>query len=156
MDKLFEFLKQNNLTISTAESCTGGMIASAITDVSGSSVFFGTGVVTYSNDAKMKLIGVKKETLEEYGAVSEQTASEMAEGVLKLGEADVSVAVTGIAGPTGGTPEKPVGLVYIGVSGRYGTFAYKNNFDGNRDDVRKQTVERAFELVYDYLNKFHC
>lgn len=156
MDKLFEFLKQNNLTISTAESCTGGMIASAITDVSGSSVFFGTGVVTYSNDAKMKLIGVKKETLEEYGAVSEQTASEMAEGVLKLGEADVSVAVTGIAGPTGGTPEKPVGLVYIGVSGKYGTFAHKNNFYGNRDDVRKQTVERAFELVYDYLNKFHC
>lgn len=156
MDKLFEYLKQNNLTISTAESCTGGMIASAITNVSGSSQFFGTGVVTYSNEAKMKLIGVKKETLEKYGAVSEQTASEMAEGVLKLGEADVSVAVTGIAGPTGGTPEKPVGLVYIGVSGKYGTFAYKNNFDGNRDEVRKQTVERAFELVFDYLNKFHC
>lgn len=156
MDKLFEYLKQNNLTLSTAESCTGGMIASAITNVSGSSQFFGTGVVTYSNEAKMKLIGVKKETLEKYGAVSEQTASEMAEGVLKLGEADISVAVTGIAGPTGGTPEKPVGLVYIGISGKYGTFAYKNNFDGNRDDVRKQTVERAFELVFDYLNKFHC
>lgn len=156
MDKLFEFLKNNNLTISTAESCTGGMIASAITDVSGSSVFFGTGVVTYSNEAKMKLIGVKKETLETYGAVSEQTACEMAEGILKLGDADVSVAVTGIAGPTGGTPKKPVGLVYIGVSGKYGTFAFKNNFEGNRDEVRKQTVKRAFELVYDYLNKFHC
>lgn len=156
MDKLFEFLKQNNLTIATAESCTGGMIASAITDVSGSSDFFGTGVVTYSNDAKIKLIGVKKETLEKYGAVSEQTASEMAEGVLKLSEADVSVAVTGIAGPTGGTLEKPVGLVYIGVSGKYGAFAYKNIFDGNRDSVRRQTVNRAFELVYDYLIKFYC
>ena len=154
MDKLFDFLKLNNLTISTAESCTGGMIASAITDVSGSSSFFGTGVVTYSNDAKMKLIGVSKETLDAFGAVSEQTAREMAQGVLKLGEADVSVAVTGIAGPTGGTPEKPVGLVYIGVCGKGGTFVYKNIFSGNRDQVRKQTVNRAFELVYDYLIKF--
>ena len=154
MDKLFDFLKLNNLTISTAESCTGGMIASAITDVSGSSSFFGTGVVTYSNDAKMKLIGVSKETLDAFGAVSEQTAREMAQGVLKLGEADVSVAVTGIAGPTGGTPEKPVGLVYIGVCGKGGTYVYKNIFSGNRDQVRKQTVNRAFELVYDYLIKF--
>ncbi len=154
MDKLFDFLKLNNLTISTAESCTGGMIASAITDVSGSSSFFGTGVVTYSNDAKMKLIGVSKETLDVFGAVSEQTAREMAQGVLKLGDADVSVAVTGIAGPTGGTPEKPVGLVYIGVCGKGGTYVYKNIFSGNRDQVRKQTVNRAFELVYDYLIKF--
>jgi len=155
MDKLFVYLKENNLTISTAESCTGGMIASAITNVSGASGFFGTGVVTYSNEAKMKLIGVKKETLEKHGAVSKQTAEEMAKGVLSLGEADVSVAVTGIAGPTGGTPEKPVGLVYIGVSGKYGTYAYRNIFDGNRDEVRQQTVKRAFELVYDYLIKFH-
>ncbi|MEE1042455.1 MAG: nicotinamide-nucleotide amidohydrolase family protein [Clostridia bacterium] len=155
MDKLFELLKKHNLTISTAESCTGGLIASAITDVSGASSLFGTGVVTYSNDAKMKLIGVKKETLDQYGAVSEQTAFQMAEGVLKLADSDVSVAVTGIAGPTGGTPEKPVGLGYIGVSGKYGTFAYKNIFKGNRDEVRKQTVSRAFELVYDYLSKFY-
>ncbi len=155
MDKLFELLKFNNLTISTAESCTGGMIASAITNVSGASAFFGTGVVTYSNEAKMKLIGVNKETLDKYGAVSEQTATEMAEGVLKLGESDVSVAVTGIAGPTGGTTEKPVGLVYIGVSGKNGTYVYKNIFNGNRDEVRKQTVSTAFELVYDYLIKFH-
>lgn len=155
MDKLFELLKLNNLTISTAESCTGGMIASAITNESGASAFFGTGVVTYSNEAKMKLIGVNKETLDKYGAVSEQTATEMAEGVLKLGESDVSVAVTGIAGPTGGTTEKPVGLVYIGVSGKNGTYVYKNIFNGNRDEVRKQTVSTAFELVYDYLIKFH-
>lgn len=155
MDKLFKLLKFYNLTISTAESCTGGMIASAITNVSGASAFFGTGVVTYSNEAKMKLIGVNKETLDKYGAVSEQTATEMAEGVLKLGESDVSVAVTGIAGPTGGTTEKPVGLVYIGVSGKNGTYVYKNIFNGNRDEVRKQTVSTAFELVYDYLIKFH-
>ena len=155
MDKLFDFLKQNNLTISAAESCTGGMIASTITNVSGASDIFGMGVVTYSNEAKMKLIGVSEDTLKRYGAVSEQTVSEMATGVLKLSGSDVSVAVTGIAGPTGGTPEKPVGLVYIGVSGKYGTFSYKNNFTGNRDDVRKQTVARAFELVLDYLIKFH-
>ncbi len=155
MDKLFELLQKNNLTISTAESCTGGMIASAITDVSGSSNFFGMGVVTYSNDAKMKLIGVGKETLDKFGAVSEQTAKQMAEGVLKLADSDISVAVTGIAGPTGGTVEKPVGLVYIGVSGRYGTFVYKNNFDGTRDDVRRQTVYRAFELMCDYIYKFY-
>ena len=103
----------------------------------------------------MKLVGVKKETLDQYGAVSEQTAIEMADGVLKLAESDVSVAVTGIAGPTGGTVDKPVGLVYIGVSGKNGTFAYKNNFDGNRDDVRRQTVNRAFELVSDYIIKFY-
>jgi len=155
MDKLFELLKKYNLTISTAESCTGGLIAAAITNVSGSSSFFGTGVVTYVNQAKMKLVGVKKETLDQYGAVSEQTAIEMADGVLKLAESDVSVAVTGIAGPTGGTVDKPVGLVYIGVSGKNGTFAYKNNFDGNRDDVRRQTVNRAFELVSDYIIKFY-
>ncbi len=155
MEKLFEFLKVNNLTVSTAESCTGGMIASAITNVSGSSGFFGMGVVTYSNEAKMKLIGVKSKTLEKYGSVSEHTAKEMAEGILKLSNSDISVAVTGIAGPTGGTAEKPVGLVYIGVAGKYGTLSFKNNFDGNRDEVRKQTVERAFELVYDYLIKFH-
>lgn len=155
MDKLFETLKKYNLTISTAESCTGGMIASAITDVSGSSGFFGTGVVTYSNEAKMNIIGVKKETLNQYGAVSEQTAKQMAEGVLKLADSDISVAVTGIAGPTGGTAEKPVGLVYIAVSGNHGTFAYKNDFDGNRDEVRRQTVHRAFELVYDYICKFY-
>ncbi len=155
MDKLFELLKKYNLTISTAESCTGGMIASAITDVGGSSEFFGTGVVTYSNEAKMKLIDVSMETLKQYGAVSEQTAREMAEGVLKLADSDISVSVTGIAGPTGGTVEKPVGLVYIGVSGRYGTYAYKNNFNGNREDVRRQTVDRAFELLYDYICKFY-
>lgn len=154
MDKLFELMKKRKLSLSTAESCTGGMIASAVTNVSGASDIFGMGVVTYSNEAKMKLIGVKEETLKKYGAVSAKTASEMAEGVLKLSQADVSVAVTGIAGPTGGTSEKPVGLVYIGVSGKYGTFTFENNFKGNRDEVRRQTVDKALEEVYDYLIKF--
>lgn len=147
MDKLFDFLKLNNLTISTAESCTGGLIASAITDVCGASSFFGTGVVTYSNDAKMKLIGVKKETLDAYGAVSEQTAFEMAEGVLKLADADVSVAVTGIAGPTGGTPTKPVGLVYFAVSFKGETRVTKLLLNGNRDEIRNETANLVAKEV---------
>lgn len=155
MNDFFECLKKYGLTVSTAESCTGGMIAAAITDISGASEFFGMGAVTYSNDAKMKLLGVKKQTLDKYGAVSEQTACEMAEGVLKLSGADVAVSVTGIAGPTGGTKEKPVGLVFIGISGKHGTFAYQNNFSGSRLDVRKQTVERAFEIGAEYINKFY-
>ena len=154
MNELFVLLRKRKLTVSTAESCTGGMIASTITNVSGASEFFGTGVVTYSNEAKIKLINVKPETLEKFGAVSEQTVIEMAEGVLKLSEADVSVAVTGIAGPTGGTAEKPVGLVYIGVSGKHGTVTFKNIFYGNREQVRKQTVDKALTEVYNYLIKF--
>ena len=152
MDKLFVYLKENNLTISTAESCTGGMIASAITNVSGASGFFGTGVVTYSNEAKMKLIGVNKETLDMYGAVSEQTAKEMAEGALKLSHADVAVAVTGIAGPGGGSAEKPVGLVYIGIASREKEpKAIRNIFAGDRDEVRASTVKKALELVLEEL-----
>lgn len=155
MEQFFNMLKKYKMTVSTAESCTGGMIASAITDISGASAFFGLGVVTYSNEAKQKLIGVRPETLIKYGAVSGQTAEEMAKGVAQLADSDIGISVTGIAGPTGGTPEKPVGLVYIGISGKYGTFSYKNNFKGNRSEVRTQTVVRAFELASDYINKFY-
>lgn len=155
MDKLINLLKKYNLTISTAESCTGGLVASAITEISGSSEFFGMGVVTYANEAKMKLLGVKSDTLTAYGAVSEQTAKEMAEGILSLSKSDISISVTGIAGPTGGTPEKPVGLVYIGISGKFGTNSYENYFSGNRSQVRTQTVEKAFKLASDYIEKFY-
>ena len=155
MENMINLLKKYNLTVSTAESCTGGLIASAITEISGSSTFFGMGVVTYANEAKMKLLGVKSDTLTAYGAVSEQTAKEMAEGILRLSESDVSISVTGIAGPTGGTPEKPVGLVYIGISGEFGTFSYENHFAGNRSQVRAQTVEKAFKLAAEYVSKFY-
>ena len=155
MENFINLLKKYNLTVSTAESCTGGLVASAITEISGSSAFFGMGVVTYANEAKMKLLGVKSDTLTAYGAVSEQTAKEMAEGILSLSDSDVSISVTGIAGPTGGTPEKPVGLVYIGISGKFGTFAYKNHFSGSRSDVRSKTVEKAFKLVAKYIEKFY-
>ena len=155
MENMINLLKKYNLTVSTAESCTGGLIASAITEISGSSTFFGMGVVTYANEAKMKLLGVKSDTLTAYGAVSEQTAKEMTEGILSLSKSDVSISVTGIAGPTGGTPEKPVGLVYIGISGEFGTFSYENHFSGNRSQVRAQTVEKAFKLAAEYVSKFY-
>lgn len=109
---LVKLLTENKLTIATCESCTGGLISKRITNVPGASEVFGYGVCTYANEAKMKLLGVSAQTLEKYGAVSEQTAIEMACGMVNLSGADIAISTTGIAGPGGGTPEKPVGLVY--------------------------------------------
>ena len=114
-DVVGEKLMENSITISSAESCTGGMFAEKLTSVPGISAVFGRSFVTYSNEAKMEILGVKKETLEKYGAVSEETAREMAEGLKKVSGSRICVSVTGVAGPDGGTPEKPVGLVYIGA-----------------------------------------
>ena len=113
LNKIKEILTKNNLSLSSAESCTGGLISSYLTDVSGSSAYIFQNFVTYSNEAKIKYLGVKPETLQKYGAVSQQTAFEMSKGLLKL--ADCSIATTGILGPTGDTPDKPIGLVYISV-----------------------------------------
>ncbi len=143
-----KFLSDSGKTIATAESCTGGMIAELLTSVSGASGVFGYGFVTYSNEAKEKLLGVKKETLSHFGAVSSQTVREMSDGALCIANADIAVSASGIAGPTGGTKEKPVGLVYIGLSQKgKATKAIKNIFDGNRDSVRQQTVEKVFDLI---------
>ena len=145
---LYEVLKSKNMTIATAESCTGGMIGAALTSVSGVSECYGFGVVTYANEAKEKLLGVSHTTLETVGAVSYETACEMAQGALKLSGADIAISVTGIAGPGGGTDEKPVGLVYIGIAQKNGEVkAYKNNFSGSRDSVRTQTVVKALKLA---------
>ncbi|MCL2068989.1 MAG: CinA family nicotinamide mononucleotide deamidase-related protein, partial [Oscillospiraceae bacterium] len=114
-------LAANGMTISTAESCTGGQVSARITSVPGSSAVFGCGMCTYSNEAKVKLLGVKPETLDSYGAVSPETAAEMAEGVMRAAGSDIGLAVTGIAGPDGGTEEKPVGLVWLGIAGKAGT-----------------------------------
>lgn len=152
-EKLYEVLKNKNKTIATAESCTGGMIGMALTSVSGISSYYGYGVVTYANEAKEKLLGVSHQTLETFGAVSEETAREMAAGALELSGADIAVAVTGIAGPGGGSKEKPVGLVYIGVAEKDGVTAYKNLFFGSRDEVRRATVIKALELAGNTLNK---
>lgn len=151
-EELSLLLTQKNMRLVTAESCTGGMIAAAMTDRSGSSAVFERGYVTYSNEAKIEELGVKSETIETHGAVSEQTAAEMAEGALKHSHADIALSVTGIAGPNGGTPEKPVGLVYIGIALQNKTpHVVKNNFDGDRTTIRQATVEKSLEMLIDTL-----
>ena len=144
---VFELLKENGLTLSTAESCTGGLLADSLVQIPGSSEVFGYGAVTYANEAKIKLLGVKEETLSKYGAVSEQTAKEMAEGIKKLSGSDIGAATTGIAGPGGGTPEKPVGLVYIAVSGKNGTKVRRLNLSGSRAHVRKLAVKNILNMI---------
>jgi nicotinamide-nucleotide amidase len=142
-----QLLLESKKTVSFAESCTGGNIAAAITDIPGSSSYFKSSVVTYSNESKMKLLGVKEETLANFGAVSKETAKEMAEGVLKLSDSDYAFSVTGIAGPGGGTKEKPVGLVYIGSADKKKTESFKLNFNGTRKDIRKRTVNTVLDLL---------
>ncbi len=138
-------------TMCCAESCTGGLIGAAMTDMAGSSDYFLGSAVTYSNEAKMKLLGVREQTLADHGAVSEETASEMALGAAALFGADYSVAVTGIAGPGGETPTKPVGLVYIAVSDGSRVVVTKNNFEGGRQQVRDSTVMEACGLLKDFI-----
>jgi nicotinamide-nucleotide amidase len=141
-------LKKHNLKLVTAESCTGGGLAYTITEVSGSSDWFERGYVTYSNKAKQELLGVKLATLNSFGAVSEQTAREMAEGALQHSEADVSVAITGIAGPTGGTPEKPVGTVWFGWVGMDGKInTAMQIFPGDRHAVRESSIRWILEKL---------
>jgi len=131
-------------SVATAESCTGGWIAKALTDISGSSACFGYGIVSYSNEAKEAVLGVQQRTLAAHGAVSDAVVREMAEGVLHLSGADLSVAVSGIAGPDGGTPDKPVGTVWFAWSARgprgMRTDSELQRFAGDRDSVRRQTV----------------
>ncbi len=154
-ESVIKLLKKYDLTVSTAESCTGGKIAATLVNVSGASSVFKEGYVTYSNRAKRKLLGVEKETLRKYGAVSEQTACEMALGGMDSAAADVCVSATGIAGPGGGTPEKPVGLVYIGCCVN-GDISYRKYiFNGNRSKVREQTVVKALTLLRDSILDYY-
>ena len=139
-------------TVATAESCCGGLISHRITNVSGSSAYFKGGVVSYSNEAKRKFLGVTKESLGADGAVSEAVAREMAEGARREFDSDYAVAVTGIAGPTGGTPEKPVGLVYISVTGPSGTRIEECRFDGDRDEVKSQTADKALAMLLECIS----
>lgn len=144
-------LSDKKLTIACAESCTGGLLTSRLTDVAGSSAYVKGSIVSYSNEIKERLVGVESATLSKYGAVSEQTAREMAEGIQKTIETDIGVGVTGIAGPDGGTPLKPVGLVYIAVTGSKGTFIKENHFKGTRNEIKLQTTETALEMIKDYI-----
>lgn len=156
-EKLNHALRSRGFKMASAESCTGGLISAGITDIAGSSEIFDRGFITYSNEAKMNLLGVSAATLEAFGAVSEQTAIEMAEGAIQHSLADVAVSVTGIAGPGGGSPEKPVGLVYIGV-GLKGqkAKAFQHNFHGDRTAVRQQSVESALSHILDLIEVKHA
>lgn len=146
-EEVVELLKMDELTVTTAESCTGGLLAARLVDVPGVSEVFKQGFITYSNKAKRKLLNVKKTTLKEFGAVSEKTAREMAKGAILASGADAAIATTGIAGPDGGTEEKPVGLVYIGVSVRGQMYVEEYHFEGERSEVRESTVQAALALL---------
>lgn len=150
---LVRMLAEKGLSIATAESCTGGLIAGAIVNVAGASSVFNEGFVTYSNASKEKRLGVSHATLEKKGAVSEETVREMAQGLMKETSADVTIVSSGIAGPDGGTKEKPVGLVYLCCCCNGETYVEKNIFSGDRQQVRVQAVKAALELVIDSISK---
>jgi len=144
VEELARLLRQSGRTLATAESCTGGWVSKALTDLAGSSDWFGYGLVTYSNQAKQRLLGVGADTLERYGAVSEQVVEEMAGGLLKLSGADLALAVSGIAGPDGGSVDKPVGTVWFAWASREGERIQVQTglqrFSGDRESVRRQAV----------------
>ena len=145
-------LKSRGMMLATAESCTGGGIAQTVTRVSGSSGWFDRAFVTYSNISKEEMLGVSPDTLKKYGAVSESTAREMAEGALQYSRAQITLAVTGIAGPTGGTPEKPVGTVWFAWVSKGKSKTVCRHLTGDRDAVRVKTIRIALQGVLDLLN----
>ncbi|CZF78632.1 nicotinamide-nucleotide amidase [Grimontia marina] len=147
-----ERLKASNQTVTTAESCTGGGISYVLTEVAGSSAWFERAFVTYSNDAKRELVGVATDTLVDHGAVSEEVVAEMAAGALKEANADFALAVSGIAGPTGGSEEKPVGMVCFGWATSKGTVTETCLFDGDRHEIRRNTIAHSLCRLLSYLD----
>lgn len=150
---LGELLREMGLTLASAESCTGGLVGHLVTNVPGSSDYYLGGMVTYSNQAKAGLLGVRPETLEQHGAVSRETVLEMARGVRLAFDAHVGVSISGIAGPSGGSPEKPVGLVWIGLSVTGYDTAWRHQFSGDRLSVKEQSARAALQHVIDYLRE---
>jgi len=151
---LGESLIKHQIKLTSAESCTGGGLAFVITEIPGSSAWFERGFVTYSNQAKIDLLGVPAEIIEQYGAVSEETASAMAIGALKFSQAEISIAITGIAGPTGGTRDKPVGTVWFGWSHKIlGTDTVVKYFSGSRKKIRKQAIQFALENLCKFIEE---
>lgn len=150
-EEVVELLARKHLTVTTAESCTGGLIAGTLINAAGASDVLNEGYVTYSNEAKERLVHVSHETLERYGAVSAQTAQEMAEGAARAAGADAALSATGIAGPGGGTVDKPVGLVYIGCCLNGRTVVKECRFNGTRMENRLWTVETALTMLKEQL-----
>uniref|UniRef100_UPI003F4C9E40 CinA family protein n=1 Tax=Brachyspira catarrhinii TaxID=2528966 RepID=UPI003F4C9E40 len=151
--EVVELLIQRGLKVTSAESCTGGLFAAHITSVSGSSECFEGSFVTYSNEIKHRMINVREETLEKYGAVSEECVLEMAENSRKIMKSDIAIAISGIAGPSGGTDDKPVGLVWICLAAEGYIKAYKNIFSGDRQEVREQSVMFSLNLIENFIKK---
>lgn len=154
MIQMQNLLRDNNLKITTAESCTGGLVASMITKISGSSDIFDGGIVSYSNKIKNQELNVKNETLENFGAVSEETVKEMLSGVIKKFDANFAIAISGIAGPTGGTKFKPVGTVVIGIMGFLEDFEIETFiFRGSREEVQIQSAKTSLKKIYKFIQK---
>jgi PncC family amidohydrolase len=147
-----DLLKERGQTLAIAESLTGGLVASMVTDVPGSSAYFLEGIVAYANESKMERLGVREETLIAHGAVSEEVACEMAEGVRAVLGADWGISTTGIAGPTGDTEDKPLGLVYYAVAGRGGTEVRRQVFEGDRLDVKRASARAVMDLLVAVLS----
>jgi|TARA_B100001059_G_scaffold41864_1_gene33687 nicotinamide-nucleotide amidase len=148
MKNLVKILTKKKLKIAFAESCTGGMLASEITSVSGASKVFGIGLVTYSNQAKITVLKVNKSIIQKYGAVSPQCCKAMVKNLSKISKAQINVSITGIAGPNGGTKKKPVGLVYIGVKKNNKIFITKNVFkEKSRKAIQKSTIKKTFKII---------
>ena len=146
-----EILRERGLRLAVAESCTGGLIGHLLTNIAGSSTYYMGSVTAYAYEAKVRLLGVKWETLETHGAVSAETVAEMALGVRRALAADVGLSVSGIAGPGGGTADKPVGLVWLGLSTADGNLTQKNQFEGDRLAVKEQSAQAALQLLLDYF-----
>ena len=150
--KTLKLLTKKKLTLSVAESCTGGLLASSITSFSGSSKVFNMGLVTYSNNAKVKLLKVPKKTITKYGAVSHETCLSMVKNLSKISKANISISITGVAGPNGGTKAKPVGLVYIGLKKGSKIIVKKNYFKSKkRISIQKATVKQALKMILNIL-----
>ena len=146
--KVVKYLINENLKVSLAESCTGGLLSSSITSISGSSKVFNLGLVTYSNNAKVKILKVPKKTINKYGAVSHETCLSMVKNLSRISKSNISISITGIAGPNGGTKEKPVGLVYIGLKKGDKTIIKKNLFKNKRRiSIQKATVKEALKMI---------
>jgi len=154
-EAIVKILNEKNMHIATAESCTGGLVAKKITDISGSSGMYELGVVSYANRIKHKILNVEENTLATVGAVSKETCEQMAKGVCLLADADIGISTTGIAGPTGGTPTKPVGLVYIGIYLKKTdkTEVHELRLSGSRDEVRNQTANILLSRVVEIISE---
>jgi len=153
-ENIISQMRHLGLKLVTAESCTGGLLGALFTEIAGSSDVYERGFITYSNAAKIECLGVDAETINNFGAVSPQTAEAMAIGAIKKSQADISISITGIAGPGGGSLEKPVGLVYIGVCNKnYAFSSHKIHFTGSREMVRLQALEKTLDILNDTISK---